>query len=272
MKKTNNTLVSRLASGFILGSLLLLQSVAHATEKLAGLSQQETTKILETIDERQTNGGDFKGVCYIKETEKDRDPRILQATYFRRDKDSKILILISRPKQEAGKGYLKIEKNLWMYDPGSGKWERRTERERIGGTNTRRSDLDESRLSKDYTGKWLSEETLGKYTAHKITLTAKDGVDVAYPKLEILVDKDSGNTLKMQEFSLSGKLMRTSYYPQWSKLFSKSKGADVWVPKEIRIIDELEKGRSTTILIKETDFSNLSDSIFTKAWVEQQSR
>lgn len=249
---------------------LALLSIARAWA--APLTPDETKKLVETIDERQTNGGDFKGVCYIKETEKGVEPRILQATYYRRDKDDKILILISRPKQEAGKGYLKIEKNLWMYDPGSGKWERRTERERIGGTNTRRSDLDESRLAKEYNAKWVGEETLGKYNTHKIELLARDGVDVAFPKLEILVDKDSGNTLKMQEFSLSGKLMRSSYYPQWSKVFSKSKGSDVWIPKEIRIVDELEKGRSTTILIKETDLSPVADSVFTKAWVEQQSR
>jgi hypothetical protein len=242
------------------------------TSLAAALTPQETQKVVETIDERQTNGGDFKGVCYIKETEKDKDPRILQATYYRRDKDDKILILISKPKQEAGKGYLKIEKNLWLFDPGSGKWERRTERERIGGTNTRRSDFDESRISKEYNATWVGEETLGKYKTHKIDLQAKEGVDVAYPKLTVLVDKETGNLLKMQEFSLSGKLLRSSYYPQWAKVFSKSKGSDVWIPKEIRVIDELEKGLSTTVLIKETDLSNLPDSVFTKAWVEQQSR
>lgn len=255
-----------------IAAVAIAAATTSITASAAPLSPEETQKLVQTIDERQTNGGDFKGICYIKETEKDRDPRILQATYYRRDKDDKILILLSKPKQEAGKGYLKIEKNLWMFDPGAGKWERRTERERIGGTNTRRSDLDESRLAQEYNSKWMGEETLGKYKAHKIELLAKEGVDVAYPKLEILVDKDSGNTLKMQEFSLSGKLLRSSYYPQWLKVFSKSKGADVWIPKEIRVIDELEKGRSTTILIKETDLSTLPDSIFTKAWVEQQSR
>lgn len=244
----------------------------YATASDTPLSNADALKVVQTIDERQFNSGDFKGTCYIKETEKGRDPRLLQATYFRRDKDEKILILITKPKQESGKGYLKIEKNLWMYDPGAGKWERRTERERIGGTNTRRSDLDESRLSKDYTVKWIGNDSIGQYKAHKLELTAKDGVDVAYPKLHILVDKASGNTLKMEEFALSGKLMRTSYYPQWAKEFSKSKGGDVWIPKEIRVFDELEKGRTTTILIKETDFTQLSDAIFTKAWVESQSR
>jgi hypothetical protein len=266
--KTTNALKSAYAVTAALAALHI--PVAFAAEEK--LSDAEALKLVETIDERQSNSGDFKGTCYIKETEKDREPRLLQATYFRRDKDKKILILITKPKQEAGKGYLKIDKNLWMFDPGSGKWERRTERERIGGTNTRRSDLDESRLAQEYNVKWIGNDSIGQYKAHRLELSAKEGVDVAYPKLKILVDKASGNTLKMEEYALSGKLMRSSFYPQWSKEFSKSKGADVWVPKEIRVFDELEKGRTTTILIKETDFASLPDSTFTKAWVESQSR
>ena len=61
---------------------------------------------------------------------------------YRRDADNKFIILFTKPKEEAGKGYLKIDKNLWMYDPNTGKWERRTERERIAGTNSRREDFD----------------------------------------------------------------------------------------------------------------------------------
>src|SRR5580658_1845088 len=61
--------------------------------------------------------------------------------------------------------YLRIDKNLWFYDPSIGKWERRTERERIGGTNSRRSDFDESRLSEEYDPADEGEEKLGVYTA-----------------------------------------------------------------------------------------------------------
>jgi len=52
--------------------------------------------------------------------------------------------------------------------------------------------------------------------------------------------------------------MRTMHYPKWNKKFSASKKADVWVPEEMRIFDELEKGNSTVIQIKETDLNALS--------------
>ena len=55
-------------------------------------------------------------------------------------------------------------------------------------------------------------------------------MDVAYPVVKLWVDKATGNVLKRQEFALSGRLMRTLYYPKWKKLFSESKKRRRLVP------------------------------------------
>src|SRR5256885_357723 len=83
--------------------------------------------------------------------------------------------------------------------------------------------------------------------------TEKDGADVAYPIVELWLDKTTHNLLKRQEFALSGRLARTAYYPKWQKLFSESKKADVWFPGEIRIFDEIEKTNKTMVLFKSVD-------------------
>jgi hypothetical protein len=238
----------------------------------APLSQKDASELVRIVDEKQRNSGDITALAFIKETEKDKEPRVFQSVYYRRDTDDKFMILITKPKEEAGKGYLKIDKNLWMYDPNTGKWERRTERERIAGTNSRRSDFDESRLTEEYTTEYEGEGTLGSYKTHKLKLKVKPGVDVAYPILSLVVDQEGKNILKREEFSLSGKLMRTSYYPKWNKTFSDSKKADVWMPEEIRIFDELEKGNTTLVVIKEVDLKAVDSSIFTKAWIESKSK
>ncbi|HAZ14953.1 MAG: outer membrane lipoprotein-sorting protein [Bdellovibrionales bacterium GWA2_49_15] len=228
--------------------------------------------VIKVVDERQQNSGDYTSLCYVKETERKKEPKVFQVIVYRRDADDKIIIFFTKPKEEAGKGYLKIDKNLWLFDPNTGKWERRTERERIGGTNSRREDFDESRLALEYTVTAEGTDKLGDYKVFKTKLVAKEGVDVAYPVLKIWIDQASKNILKREEYSLSGKLMRTSYYPKWMKKFSPSKKAEVWIPEEIRIFDELEKGNSTIILIKETDLNNIDSSIFTKAWIESKSK
>jgi hypothetical protein len=229
-------------------------------------------KLLQEIDDRQRNSGDYKTLVYIERKERNKNDVVFEAVVYRRDADDKLMILFLQPKAERGKGYLRIEKNLWMYDPGAGKWERRTEREHIGGTDSRRADFDESRLADEYDAVYDGIEKLGKVDAHKLTLTVKKGVDVAYPKLSLWVSAASSMVLKRQEFAASGKLMRTTYTPKWARLYSASKKAEVWSPKEIRIFDEVEKGNSTVILMKEQDLRPLQTNLFTKAWLESQSR
>ena len=208
----------------------------------------------------------------MEQKEKGKTDVVYELLVFRRDADDKQMFLFTKPKAEAGKGYLRIEKNLWLYDPGTGRWERRTERERIAGTNTRRGDLDESRIVEEYDAKWEADEKLGVYEVHRILLTAKPGVDVAFPVVRIWVDRATTNVLKRQALALSGRLMRTVLQPRWRKIFSESKKADVWYPEEIRIYDEIEKQNSTLILIKQIDLRALEANLFTKAWLESRSR
>ena len=243
-----------------------------ATEAAKPLDGAGALALVKQIDDRQRNSGDYKTQVYIERKERNKNDVVFEALVYRRDADDKLMILFAAPKAEKGKGYLRIEKNLWMYDPTVGKWERRTERERIGGTDSRRADFDESRLAEEYNIEYNGLEKLGKFDVHKLTLSAKKGVDVAYPKLVLWTSTASGNILKKQEYAASGKLMRTTYTPKWAKKFSESKGADVWTPKEIRIFDEVEKGNATTILLKEQDLRSLPANLFTKAWLEAQSR
>jgi hypothetical protein len=181
------------------------------------------------------------------------------------------MILFSKPKDQQGKGYLRLDKNLWFFDPNTGKWERRTERERLNGTDSRRTDLDESRLSEEFNGAFDGEEMLGKFKVKKLTLTVKNGIDVAYPVVKLWVDENS-NILKRQEFALSGRIMRTLYYPRWNKQYSESKKGEVWFPGEIRIYDEVEKANSTIVVIKTVDLRPLEANLFTKSWLESKSR
>jgi outer membrane lipoprotein-sorting protein len=238
----------------------------------SALEKDELQKVLETIDERQRNSGDYKSLAFIHTKEKDRDDIVMEAVVYRRDQDDKFMILLLNPKAERGKGYLRVDKNMWMYDPSVGRWERRTERERIAGSDSRRTDFDESRLSEEYTSEYLGEAKLGKFKTWHIKLTEKEGVDVPYPVSELWVDQATSNILKQQDYAASGKLMRTSYTPRWKKKFSESKKKEVWYPGEIRIYDEVEKDNSTIVKLKSVDLRSLPANIFTKAWLESKSR
>lgn len=255
---------------------LLLVTPAFAdeapVEAADTLSPEQLSALLTRMDARRKSVGDYTSLAFIEQKERDKNDLVYEAMIYRRDEDERFMILFTKPRAEAGKGYLRIERNLWMYDPNTGKWERRTERERIGGTDSRRADFDPVDLAKDFDATLKGVESLGRFKTWHLRLKAKPGVDVAYPILEIWVDMESENTLKQQERALSDRLMRTVYYPKWSKVFSEAKGAEVHYPLEIRIYDEVEKGNRTTIVFKQVALKPLPGNMFTKAWLESKSR
>ncbi|MBM4250656.1 MAG: outer membrane lipoprotein-sorting protein [Deltaproteobacteria bacterium] len=243
-----------------------------STPVALAIADQEVRELVKLVDTRQRNVGDYASVVFIDQKTKDGATKAFEARVYRRDADEKLMILFTKPKAEAGKGYLRLEKNLFLYEPALGKWERQTERASIAGTNSRRDDFDQSRLADEYDAAFVADENLGKFKVYHLKLNAKPGIDVASPIVELWIDQNEKNVMKRQEFALSGKLLRTSYYPSWQKMFSKSKGAEVYMPKEIRVFDEVDKGNATTVALREVKLEPLDANMFTKAWLESQSR
>ncbi len=253
--------------------LVTLTTLSSALSTPAwALSQAEVDALVKNVDDRTRNVGDYKALCYMEQKDKGKNDLIFEGVVYRRQEDEKFLMMLLRPKSDAGKGWLRIDRNLFLYDPAVGKWERRTERERLANTETRRQDLDASHLARDFSASYLGLEKLGKIDAHKVELKVKNGADTPYPQVRIWANKDTGNLMKQQDFAESGKLMRTIYYPSWGKIFDKAKNSEVWYPEEIRIFDEVEQGNSSIVKIQKVTLEALDSNIFTKAWIESQSR
>ena len=246
--------------------------VLTASGPARALDDAKLHEILVELDNRQKSVTDFKALAFIHTKERNKEDVAMEAVIYRRDSGDQFMILLLKPKSERGKGYLQLDRNLWMYDPSVGNWDRRTERERIAGSDSRHADFDDSRLAEDYTAADKGPGKLGKFKTRIIRLKAKEDADVPYPEVEIQVDAKTGNILKQQDIAASGKLMRTVYFPKWKKIFSKEKNDHVWYPGEIHIFDEVEKDNSTRIIMREVDLSTLPANIFTKAWLESQSR
>lgn len=252
--------------------LALALSLVCAPALAAPLDAAAMHKLLQDLDNRQQQSGDWRSTAFILQKETGKPDVAQEAVVYRRQEGQKLMIMFTQPKEMQGQGYLRIEHNLWFYDPSVGKWERRTEREKIGGTNSRREDFDESHLADEYDASYVGEESLGKYKVHHLKLQVKSGQDVAFPVVELWVDQDSNNILKRNEYALSGRLMRRLLYPKWNKLFSESKKSDVWFPEQIFVFDEVEKANQTQINIKNVDLHPLDANLFTKAYVESKSR
>ena len=258
-------------------SYCLLLPLATYAETSTGttntsLSTAEMVALLKTIDQNQANSGDYRIKAYMEQKDGKSGITAYELSIYRRDDDDQLMMLFEKPTTEAGKGYLRIDKNLFIYDPTVGRWERRTEREGIGGTGSRGADFDRSRWASQFDPEYVADTKLGKFSVHHLRLRAKEGVDVPYPTVELWIDQQTGHVLKSQDRALSNRLVRTSYYPEWASFESPSKGTRVFFPKRIHIFDEIEKQNQTQVVFKEVDGQALPKNIFTKAWLESQSR
>ena len=233
----------------------------------------EMVELLKIVDDRQKNNGDCALARLPRAEGEGQGRHRLRDRCLPALRGSEVHDPLHQAQGVAGKGYLRIDKNLWFYDPTVGKWERRTERERIGGTNSRRSDFDESRLAEEYDPADEGEEKLGAYTAQKLTLKGKPGHRPRLPGAS-----SSGST-RTTRTSSSGRSSRCragccarSYYPKWKKIFSESKKARRLVPGGDPLLRRGREGEQTIVVLKSVDLRPLEANLFTKAWLETKSR
>lgn len=229
--------------------------------------------ILQKIDEKEQRGDGYRALVYFEHKAPDLPSYVQQASTYSTDGGNKMVVLFANPKIEKGKGYLIVDRNIWFYDPNVGKWDRKTDRERLGGTGARRSDMTANEYARRYDAVYEGKEKLGNFTAHRIRLTIKKGFDVEFPTLRIWVDEATNNVLKREDYALSGKLIRTAYHNKWQKVPDPRKPSGfLWYPQETNFFDEVDKTSTTRVIIKALEVKSQNPNVFTKAWLEARSR
>jgi len=232
---------------------------------LAALAADGNAILTAIDDNTRLEGGDFSAsVTMIEEDPEDGVERNA-AKMFRRDASDAFVILVELPEDERGQGYLKIDDTLWFYDPESRKFSYTSARESVQGSDANNSDFEPSGYAEDYTVTDIEPGTLGQYSVNILTLAAKHE-EVAYPKKKLWVNQDPSLVLKSEEYSLSGRLLRTSYYPGYFQ------SGDFFNPKQMIFVDALVDGKKTTVTFNEISTRPLPDSVFTKPYIEQANR
>jgi hypothetical protein len=90
--------------------------------------------------------------------------------------------------------------------------------------------------------------------------------EVSYARLRLWVRQDNHLLLKAENYGLSGRLMRTSYYPSYLQL------GDKYAASKMLFVDELRPGEKTQITLANASLAPIADSVFTKAYIERVNR
>lgn len=247
--------------------LLAAIAIAVVVPALAfSLTPADSDEILRRIDDLQNFPDvDFTSVLtfVVEDPEEGVDRQVIQQ--FRRDSEDKFLLLIREPLVQLGQGYLRVDDVLWFYDPESRQFNRTSLREEFSDSNARNSDFGASSLSDDYVVTAVEEGTLGRFQVFVLDLEATND-EVTYPRQRMWITRNQYLPLKVEEYSGSARLLRTSYYPSYARV------GDQFIATELIFVDELVAGRKTQISLTEISTATLPDSVFTKAYVERVSR
>lgn len=181
---------------------------------------------------------------------------------FRRDSEDKFLLLFQEPENQKGQGYLQVDETLWFYDPESRKFTHTSIKDSFGDTNANNSDFGASTWAEDYTVVKSETGTLGQFSVNILDLVATHN-EVTYPTMRIWVNQQPALVLKAESFSLSGRLMRTTYFPSYAQ------AGDAFIANKMIFVDEVVEGNKTTLQLDRISTVQLGSDVFTKAYVER---
>ncbi|HPC37957.1 MAG TPA: outer membrane lipoprotein-sorting protein [Exilispira sp.] len=193
--------------------------------------------------------------------------KIYKARYYRRDKDNAFVIIFLEPDSEKGKGYLRLEDNLYMYMPSTREFIHKNRKENVGSTDAKAEDFEKKKTLDLYYVKMLPNAVVNKSDCYVIELTAKQA-DVSYPIQRWYIRVSDYLTMKQEAFSLSGTLMQVSYYIKYIPI----KGGKMFLTK-FMTENKIESSRTwVTVDEASLSFEPIPDYVFTKAFLEQQSK
>ncbi len=249
-------------------AICLIFTLVTGTALYAGPS---VTSLMKKIEKLQDMTTDIRALVKLTQTKTGQGTKRTHMLYYRRDSDDAFLIVMTAPESEKGNGYLRMGDNFWMYRMNTRTFQHVNRDESIGGTDAKADDFEKRKITelyapaKDKSGaEIISSEKLGVIPVYRFQVTARVN-DVDYPKKIYWVRQDNGLPLKEQSFSLSGTLMQTAYFMNYTIVSGR------FVPVKQLFIDEFEKGNRTLVEISGISTKRLG-SIFNKAYLENLSK
>lgn len=211
-------------------------------------------------------GLDITSTFTIVQKKEGEADRVLQIKIYRRDVADSFTLIFQYPDSEKGKGYWRSKDDLYLYLPTTREFVYRNRKDDVGSTDVRTDTFGSTRLTDQYWLNYGGTATVSKWECDVIRLDAKQ-LDVSFPIQKWYVRKLDGLPVKVENFSASGTLLRTSYYVDYQKV-----ATDKYLFTKLLAINELEKGQRTFITNEAVSTVRIPDYTFSKAFLEEQSR
>lgn len=236
---------------------------ATFAQNVSAADKEKAFTILEKTDDVLAYHGDYSATITLQISKPNKPNENVRYRIFERTEKELMTIVQIFPEADKGKGYMRDGDNIWAYDPISRKFTHTSLKEALGDSSVNIDDVNRSERTwkDDYDITDFKEGTLGKYNVYIITAEAIS-INPSYAKSVYYVEKTQNVIMKMEDYSSSGRLMRTTLMPKYTSVPSGL------IPVQTIIKDEINVGEQTQQVISDLSFDKLPDTIFTKAYLE----
>ena len=237
----------------ISGILLILTLVSprvNADNASSKVPANIGTKVIDSIETRMRGKGS-RGVMrmYIKKWN-----RTMRMKFWEIYPDKSLIKLLS-PAEDAGKGSLKLGKDMWAYDPHIDQIQRIPPSLMMDawmGSDFTNDDVSRSSsIRLDYNIGRVTSSKRGKTATWRVVLTPKPNSPVVWDKMIIEAAQDDFRPLRQEYYNEKGKIVRALLFRDYRKLDDGRVYPFVW-----RMDNLLEKGRYTEIRVLKLKFTD----------------
>jgi len=249
----------------VVSTFLILSSIFIVPSAVAQDDIPDFTEVLSSIDRISNLDTDISLTMAMDIKDPEEGDRTRKVQQFRRDTEDMFLMLIQEPESRLGQGNLRVDDSIWQYDPESRQFTYRSLAESFEGSSARNSDFRRSSRAQNYDVVSHTEGKLGNFDVWIVELEAKHE-EVTFPFKTITITKDTLLILKTEDFGLSKRLLRTSYFPSYTKI------EDKFIANKMIFVDALVEGKSTTVTYDNISAADIPDTVFSKAYIERVNR
>jgi outer membrane lipoprotein-sorting protein len=256
-----------------LGAVLLMTAclLAAGSSPLAaqqtGRNDPRAVKIVEDYETKTNLGGmDVTTTFTLVQKKKGEADRVLQVKVYRRDSADTFTLIFQYPDSEKGKGYYRNGDDLFLYLPSTREFVYRNRKDDVGSTEVRTDLFGQPKTLDQYWVSYLGTAKVSKWECDLVRLDGKQ-LDVSFPVQKWYFRKTDGLPVKVENFSVSETLLRTFYYIDYAVVTPNK-----YIFSKFLAIDNLEQGQQTFLANENISTTAIPDYVFSKAFLEEQSR
>jgi len=256
-----------LQAALLLAACLLAAGAAPLVAQQARQNDPRAVKIVEGYETKTNLGGmDVTTTFTLVQKKKGEADRVLQVKVYRRDSADTFTLIFQYPDSEKGKGYYRNGDDLFLYLPSTREFVYRNRKDDVGSTDVRTDLFGQPNTLDQYWVSYLGTATVSKWECDLVRLDGKQ-LDVSFPVQKWYFRKTDGLPVKVENLSVSETLLRTFYYIDYAAV-----APNKFIFSKFLAIDNLEEGQQTFLTNENIATTAIPDYVFSKAFLEEQSR